>query len=62
MLSYQNAVFVWDSAQAMRINIPGISFSSYPPANPIQGQMYYNTAGNSLCVYNGGAWKSAHFT
>ena len=58
---YQNALFVWDSVQSEWINIPSISFSSYPPGNPTQGQMYYNTAGNSLNVYNGGAWNSAHF-
>ena len=58
---YQNALFVWDATQNIWINIPSISFSSAPPAHPIQGQMYYNTAGNSLNVYNGGAWKSAHF-
>ena len=57
---YQNALFVWDASQSIWINIPSISFSSSPPAHPIQGQTYYNTAGNSLNVYNGGAWKSAH--
>ena len=35
---YQNALFVWDSVQSMWINIISISFSSYPPANPIQGR------------------------
>ena len=58
---YQNSLFVWDATQNIWINIPSISFSSSPPAHPIQGQMYYNTAGNSLNVYNGGSWKSAHF-
>ena len=58
---YQNALFVWDATQNIWINIPSISFSTQPPAHPIQGQMYYNTAGNSLNVYNGGSWKSAHF-
>ena len=58
---YQNALFVWDATHSVWINIPSISFSSIPPANPIQGQMYYNTAGNSLNVYNGGTWKSSHF-
>ena len=59
---YQSTLFVWDSAQSEWINIPSISFSTNPPANPIQGQRYYNTAGNSLCVWNGGVWKSSHFT
>jgi hypothetical protein len=58
---YHNALFVWDASHSICINIPSISFSSAPPAHPIQRQMYYNTAGNSLNVYNGGAWKSAHF-
>ena len=59
---YQNALFLWDSAQSAWINISSISFSTIPPANLIQGQMYYNTAGNSLRVWNGGTWKTAHFT
>ena len=58
---YQNALFVWDATQSIWINIPSISFSSVPTANPIKEQMYYNTAGNSLNVYNGGVWKSSHF-
>ena len=60
-LEYQNALFMWEATQLLWINIPSISFSSIPPTHPIQGQMYYNTAGNSLNVYNGGAWKSSHF-
>ena len=59
---YQNELFVWDSAQSAWINIPSISFSTVSPANPVQGQMYSNPAGNSLYVWNGGTRKSLHFT
>ena len=34
---YQYALFVWDATKNIWINIPSISFSSAPPAHPIQG-------------------------
>ena len=55
---YKNALFIWDTIKLAWIMIPSISFSSFPPVNPIQGQMYYNTAGNSFNIYNETTWKS----
>ena len=55
---YKNALFIWDTIKSAWIMIPSISFATVPPANPIQGQIYYNTAGNSFNIYNGTTWKS----
>ena len=52
-------LYVWNSV-AWKI-LPLIKFQSAPPANPSVGQMYYNTAGNSLNIWNGTTWKSATF-
>ena len=58
---YNKLLYINDLNTGWNIYAPMLTFSTVPPANPFQGQMYYNTAGNALTIYNGTTWKSTAF-
>ena len=55
---YNKHLYIYDITTGWNIYAPMITFATVPPANPFQGQMYYNTAVNSLNIYNGTTWKT----
>ena len=59
---YDKLLYINDLNTGWNIYAPMLTFSTVPPANPFTGQMYYNTAGNALNIYNGTTWKSTVFT
>ena len=58
---YNKLLYINDLNTGWNIYAPMLTFSTVPPANPFTGQMYYNTAGNALNIYNGTTWKSTAF-
>lgn len=45
---------------AYRFNAPAVDFSTNLPANPRQGDLYYNTYIGQLVYYNGTTWHKVN--
>ena len=61
MMYYDKLLYINDNTTGWNVYALMLTFATSPPAKPFTGQMYYNTTGNALNIYNGNTWKSVAF-